>query len=281
MYLRPKHAMIVRMSADTFDALDQLADSKKLEVQFGDTPVRVICIYVQPKILNHAKGFTIGDTFYPVKPSGENPQNHELYLRLPNMAKAKVAPLKLHANVMHKLMVERELSRVQETVRNHTLEAEKQRKERKIMYLDKPPDLSQPGPKGKKKDVSTRRPAVSSSRAPALPASSHASSSRASPLHTSTHTPSLSSRPVPSSVDHGTSSRMSPLPASLSNTDGTSSATASTRARLIHCLALKPRTTDDVITLCAGKDPTPRVRSELNALLLSVSGSVYISILGS
>ncbi|RPD57578.1 hypothetical protein L226DRAFT_558566 [Lentinus tigrinus ALCF2SS1-7] len=253
MYLRPKHAMIVRMSAETFDALDQLADSKKLEVQFGETP-----------------GFTIGETFFPVKPSAENPQNHELYLRLPNIGKGKVAPLKLHANVMHKLMVERELdNRVQESVRDRTLVAEKQRTERKIMYLDKPPDLSYPGSKGKKKDASVRRTAATSSRTSTLPTSSHPSS-RASPLHTSIHTTASSSRSVPSSADHASSSKMSPLP---TNANGTSN---DTRARLVHCLAIKSRTTAEAVTLCAGKDPTQRMKNEIMSLLQAIAVRVPV-----
>ncbi|RDX47879.1 hypothetical protein OH76DRAFT_1441121 [Lentinus brumalis] len=262
LYSRPKHAMIVRMSAETFDALDQLGDSKKMEVQFGDNP-----------------GFTIGDTFFPVKPTPENAQTHELYIRLPNIPKSKgLAPLKLHANVMQKLMVQRLCDeKVQETVRDRTLEAEKERKERKVKYLDKPPDLSYPGSKGKKKDAPARRPPAASSsyamspRPSALQPPSHPSSSRASPLHTS-HTTTSSSRSVPSGSDHA-SSRMSPLPASHSHTNGTSS-DSRTRARLIHCLALKQRTTEAVIGLCAGKDPTSQVKNELVALLKAVGERV-------
>lgn len=40
MYQRPRHAMIVRMSAETFDALDE--NDRKLEVELGENPVRAM-----------------------------------------------------------------------------------------------------------------------------------------------------------------------------------------------------------------------------------------------
>ncbi|KAJ3014829.1 hypothetical protein NUW54_g1207 [Trametes sanguinea] len=45
-----------------------------------------------------------------------------------------------------------------------------------------------------------------------------------------------------------------------------------TRARLIHCLALRPRTTEAVIQLCAGKNPAPQLEEDLLSLLPKVSG---------
>ncbi len=42
MYKKPRQGMIVRMSAETFDALDDPQNHRKLEVEFGDNPVRVL-----------------------------------------------------------------------------------------------------------------------------------------------------------------------------------------------------------------------------------------------
>lgn len=39
---KPKQAMIVRMSAETFEALDAQPNPPKLEVEFGENPVRCV-----------------------------------------------------------------------------------------------------------------------------------------------------------------------------------------------------------------------------------------------
>ncbi|KAI8972229.1 hypothetical protein BD414DRAFT_448839 [Trametes punicea] len=223
LHAKPKQAMLFRMSAETFEQLEDSQNLPKLQFEFGKTP-----------------GLYINDTFYPVTANQENGP-HELYLRLAS-AQKPMAPLKLYANVIGKFVVERQLGeKIEGSVRDRTLEAEKQRTERKAIYLDTPPDLSYPGAKGKnKKDAGV-------SRRPGAPSASH----------------SLSSARV--------SRVASPLPGSGSHARGSSTDISSTRARLIHCLALKPRTTEDVITMCAGKVPTPQMKEELLSLLPNVA----------
>ncbi|KAI0355611.1 hypothetical protein OH77DRAFT_1424556 [Trametes cingulata] len=220
LHSKPKQAMLFRMSAETFEQLEDAQNLPKLQFEFGKTP-----------------GLYINDTFYPVRHDQENGP-HELYLRMAS-AQKPMAPLKLYANVIGKFMVERQLGeKVEGTVRDRTLEAEKQRTERKAIYLETPPNLSYPGAKGKaRKDAPPlRRPAVASAT----------SSTRASRV-------------------------ASPLPGSSSHANGSANEVPPTKARLIHCLALKPRTTEGVITMCAGRDPTPQMKKELLSLLQAVA----------
>ncbi|OSD06733.1 hypothetical protein PYCCODRAFT_1449571 [Trametes coccinea BRFM310] len=223
LHVKPKQAMLFRMSAETFEQLEGSQNPPRLEFEFGNTP-----------------GLYINDTFYPVTVNQENGP-HELYLRMAS-AQKPMAPLKLYANVIGKFMVERQLGeKVEGSVRDRTLEAEKLRTERKTVYLDTPPDLGHPTSKSKsKKDAAAaRRPAAASG--------SHSlSSTRASRV-------------------------ASPLPGAGSHARGSSSDISSTRARLIHCLALKPRTTEVVIQLCAGKNPAPQLEEELLSLLPKVA----------
>ncbi|KAI0744139.1 hypothetical protein C8Q80DRAFT_1185254 [Daedaleopsis nitida] len=277
MYQRPRHAMIVRMSAETFDALDE--NDRKLEVELGENP-----------------GLHIGGQFFPVQHHAENTiGNHELYLRVPTTHKP-MAPLKLYANVIGKFMVERELGeKVQESVREATLGAEKARTERKAIYLDKPPDLSHTG-KVKKKDaapvrrapqtsnfaISSSKPSTSKASHTQAKASSLSSSSKVSVLPNTSKPSPLPSSSKPSLAQN--TSKASPVPSSSraqshfgTNTVGTSSESTPTRTRLIHCVALKPRTMESVISLCAGKDATSRVKNELVSLLQSVAEPVPVA----
>ncbi|KAI9068285.1 hypothetical protein FKP32DRAFT_1600631 [Trametes sanguinea] len=222
LHVKPKQAMLFRMSAETFEQLEGSQNPPRLEFEFGNTP--------------REQGLYINDTFYPVTVNQENGP-HELYLRMAS-AQKPMAPLKLYANVIGKFMVERQLGeKVEGSVRDRTLEAEKLRTERKTVYLDTPPDLGHPTAKGKsKKDAAAaRRPAAASG--------SHSlSSARASRV-------------------------ASPLPGAGSHARGSSSDISMTRARLIHCLALRPRTTEAVIQLCAGKNPAPQLEEDLLSLL--------------
>ncbi|KAI0374174.1 hypothetical protein BV20DRAFT_1118773 [Pilatotrama ljubarskyi] len=220
LHSKPKQAMIFRMSAETFEQLEDAQNLPKLQFEFGKTP-----------------GLYINDTFYPVRHDQENGP-HELYLRMAS-AQKPMAPLKLYANVIGKFMVERQLGeKVEGTVRDRTLEAEKLRTERKAIYLETPPNLNYPGAKakGRKDAPPLRRPAVASAT----------SSARASRV-------------------------ASPLPGSSSHANGSTNEVPPTKARLIHCLALKPRTAEGVITMCAGRDPTPQMKKELISLLHTVA----------
>lgn len=63
---------------------------------------------------------------------------HELYIRSLPVGKTS-APLKFYANVTGKFLVERELGeRVESAVRDRTIDAERQRTERKTILLDAP-----------------------------------------------------------------------------------------------------------------------------------------------
>ena len=187
-------------------------------------------------------------------------------------------------------MVERQLGeKVQVQVRGRTLEAEKARTERKAIYLDKPPEQSKPTKKTKKKEPARRAvptsstfaipkasPSVSASKSTPLPASTL--SSKVSPVHNST--PAASSSKT-QQVAGPSKAASSPLPASTSSTASFGSEITGARARLVHCLALKPRTQEQVITMCAGKEPAPRTRNEIISILRAVSGSAPFSNLSS
>ncbi|KAG2111164.1 uncharacterized protein F5147DRAFT_686586 [Suillus discolor] len=117
---KPKHAMIVRMSAETLEALEDLSSNPLMNFEFGDTP-----------------GIYIGGTFFPMRPLKES-SPHEIYLRTSSAAKPN-APLKLYANVMGKFIVDRQLGeKVTDKVRQQTIEAKKQHSERQTIMLDAP-----------------------------------------------------------------------------------------------------------------------------------------------
>ncbi|KAJ6499398.1 hypothetical protein C8R45DRAFT_1211163 [Mycena sanguinolenta] len=113
----PKQAMIVRMTAETLDALQA---NPRMEFTFGPEP-----------------GISIGDAFFPMRPVKEN-YPHDLYLRASSAAKP-MAPLKLYANITGKFTVERDLAQVQDIIRTTTLAAEKKKNTRGITRLDGPP----------------------------------------------------------------------------------------------------------------------------------------------
>ncbi|KAG1751448.1 uncharacterized protein EDB91DRAFT_1105640 [Suillus paluster] len=117
---KPKHAMIVRMSAETLEALEDLSSVPAMNFEFGDEP-----------------GIYIGETFFPMRPLKES-SPHEIYLRTSSVAKPN-APLKLYANVMGKFIVDRQLGeKVTDKVRQQTIEAKKQHSERQTIMLDAP-----------------------------------------------------------------------------------------------------------------------------------------------
>ncbi|KAG2366314.1 hypothetical protein BDR07DRAFT_1607022 [Suillus spraguei] len=117
---KPKHAMIVRMSAETLEALEDLSSNPVMNFEFGDSP-----------------GIYIGETFFPMRPLKES-SPHEIYLRTSSAAKPN-APLKLYANVMGKFIVDRQLDeKVTDKVRQQTIEAKKQHSERQTIMLDAP-----------------------------------------------------------------------------------------------------------------------------------------------
>ena len=192
---------------------------------------------------------------------------HEIYIRVQTPAKPSMS-LKPYANVVGKFIADRQLGeKVEETIRDRTIEAAKQRTERKAIFLDTPPDLSYPGSKAK-----TKRNAGSANRT-----SSHSTSyvsSKSSPLASSSSrtTTGISSS---TSVMSTTSSRTTAaLP---SSTSVVSTADRATRARLIHCLAVEQRTMSQAITLCLGKERTEEQEKDIVALLRQVSCPTSLS----
>ncbi|OAX41123.1 hypothetical protein K503DRAFT_736194 [Rhizopogon vinicolor AM-OR11-026] len=121
VHTKPKQAMIVRMSAETLEALEDFSNNPEMNFQFGDSP-----------------GIYIGETFFPMRPMKES-SPHEIYLRTSSAAKPN-APLKLYANVKGKFIVDRQLgAKVTDKVRQQTMEAKKQHSERQTIMLDTPP----------------------------------------------------------------------------------------------------------------------------------------------
>ena len=206
----------------------------------------------------HMKGLYIGNTFYPVAPNQEN-TIHEMYIRVQTPAKPSMS-LKPYANVVGKFIVDRQLGeKIEETIRDRTIEAAKQRTERKAIFLDTPPVLSYPGSKAKNK-----KNAGSTSRM-----SNHSTSyvsSKPSPLaSSSSRTTGMSSS---TSAMSTTSSRTTTvLPSSTSTV---STADRAARSRLIHCLAAEHRTMSQAITLCLGKERTEEQEKDIVALLRQV-----------
>ncbi|KAJ7287622.1 hypothetical protein C8J57DRAFT_1284446, partial [Mycena rebaudengoi] len=113
----PKQAMIVRMTAETLDALQ---DNPRMEFSFGSEP-----------------GIYIADTFFPMRPLKEN-SPHDLYLRASSASKP-MAPLKLYANITGKFAVEQDLSKIEEKIRATTHKADTLRKANALTLLDAPP----------------------------------------------------------------------------------------------------------------------------------------------
>ncbi|KAJ7096420.1 hypothetical protein C8R44DRAFT_748873 [Mycena epipterygia] len=129
----PKQAMVVRMTAETLDALQA---TPRMEFSFGPEP-----------------GIYIGDAFFPMRPLKEN-SPHDLYLRASSASKP-MAPLKLYANITGKFTVERDLATIQDKIRSTTLGAEKTRKERGITMIDAPPPSAQTSKKRKAPSATT------------------------------------------------------------------------------------------------------------------------------
>jgi len=195
------------------------------------------------------QGIYIGTTFHPMRPLKET-SPHELYLRLASAAKP-MAALRLHANVVGKFTVERELGeKVQDKVRDRTLVAEKQRLERKAILLDNPPpDLSSAanGKKRKASSTSTARNSVKSrNESPSF-------------LKVS------SSLPLPRATTPRPSGQSSPTRDNLRDPFN----------RLIHCLALSPRTVDDVIRLVGGSSASSSAKRELLDILHEVRVQIF------
>lgn len=161
---------------------------------------------------------------------------HELYLRAASAAKP-MAPLKLYANVIGKFMVERQLGeKVTDKVRQQTMVAKQQHLERQAILLDQPP-IPVSGTKHSKRKIPGSGTVV-----------------KKTPLSEHLRVPSSSSRKV------------SPIP---QNTPS-SKANADVRRRLVHCLAMSPRLSEEAVKMVGGAIISTPARDGLLALLEEV-----------
>ncbi|KAG6917419.1 hypothetical protein DXG01_002504 [Tephrocybe rancida] len=206
--IKPKIAMLVRLSSATIDALTPFGengDKKELamDFEFGKTP-----------------GIHIDGTFYPMRMQKEETP-HEIYLRTTSTKNAS-APLKLYANVTDKLFIEHtEIGDdLKDKIREKTMEAAKQRDDRRTKYIDAPPAPPTKVAKKKKEPTSMFRNAIRPSDQAKL-------------------TASTSSTRVPSPA---------PLPKKKKHAD------PALRSRLIRCMAVQDRTLEDIAKLLFGKD---------------------------
>ncbi|TDL26085.1 hypothetical protein BD410DRAFT_784108 [Rickenella mellea] len=117
---KPKQAMIVRMSEDTLDALQDITSEERMDFMFGDNP-----------------GIYIRDVFFPMRASYET-TSHELFIRT-TKAQRPSASLRLNADVFGRFDVERDLSeKLTKRIHDSSVAAAKQKTERKVVMLDAP-----------------------------------------------------------------------------------------------------------------------------------------------
>ncbi|KAI6121822.1 hypothetical protein F5141DRAFT_999440 [Pisolithus sp. B1] len=220
---KPKQAMIVRLSAETLEALEAFPNHPEMHFDFGDNP-----------------GIYIGETFYAMRAQQEG-SPHEIYLRTSSAAKPN-APLKLYANVIGKFMVERQLgAKVTDGVRQRTLEAKKAHSERQAILLEQPP-IPTPSTKHTKRKTPGSGTVIKKAVAPVDQL--RVSSTSSTPLR-----------------------KVSPLP----QNPPSSRVNADVRRRLVHCLAIQPRLSDDAVRMVGGANISVQTREELLRLLEEVA----------
>ncbi|THH33296.1 hypothetical protein EUX98_g886 [Antrodiella citrinella] len=129
---------MVRMTAETFDALDQ-SEKPRMQIQFGPDKQSII----------------IDGASYPFQLSTDSIP-HEIYLRTLQSNKPN-APLKLFANVGAKIAVQRDIRQVQEQIRGKARAAEEQRSERQVVVLEGPPPPTKVSGIKKRKEPATVR----------------------------------------------------------------------------------------------------------------------------
>ncbi|GLB37141.1 hypothetical protein LshimejAT787_0401920 [Lyophyllum shimeji] len=229
---KPKVAMLVRLSTEALDALQGLGEKPPIDFEFGDT-----------------SGIHIGGAFYPVRALKEETP-HELYLRTHSASKPN-APLKLYANVTGKFTVEHDQlgANLKEKIREKTIDAAKQRDDRRTKFIDTPPTLP---PKNMKK---RKEPPSSSMFRNAVRPSDQAL------LNAST-----SSSAVPARV-----ASPAPLPPKKKSSD------PALRNRLIHCMAIQERPRDTIVRLVAGANCDASTRQEVLDLIEEVGEQTSVT----
>ncbi|KAF8993692.1 hypothetical protein BDQ17DRAFT_1431544 [Cyathus striatus] len=227
---KPKHAMIVRMSAETLDALESFPNHPRLDFQLSDHP-----------------GIFIGETFFPMLPVKEE-QPHEIYMRTSSLGK-KSTPLKLFANVVGKFTVERQLGdKLTDKIRESTIDAANQRNNRTTILLDTPP----PMPSKKRKDHLIPPSNMFRNKMPRTETSRNNTQSSTS---TSNYTSST---------------------ATNSSYHPTKEALASLRQRMIHCIAVRDRTAEDLVKFVGGSNCSASIQRDIMERLPEIAESYIV-----
>ncbi|KAJ7594762.1 hypothetical protein C8J56DRAFT_1023287 [Mycena floridula] len=137
VHLKPKRAMIVRLSPESLKALEDYPNQPPMFFEFGDQP-----------------GIYIGDQFFSMKPPVEDIR-HELYLRASTAG--RLGSLKLYANITGKLEVSRKLANVSDEIRESNRRAEEAVTNRQLIVIEPP----EPTTSKRKKDTGSSRKSTS------------------------------------------------------------------------------------------------------------------------
>lgn len=198
----------------------------------------------------------IGDQCFTMRTADIGDTSQELYVRMLQANKAAAAPLKLQGNIVGRLTVERELGeQVEKNIRDLSHQLEKSKNERKIQILPEiPKDLAPT-----KVQVKSKKPTKVTKSTPAGHAPTDPNRSASTSLQ-------------PSRV---ASQRPSPRPSNTNADTAHSSGISESRLRLLHYAALRPRTTEDLISAMEGDIPV--TRSEVEALITQVCSSSFVT----
>ncbi|KAG6813635.1 hypothetical protein H0H92_008871 [Tricholoma furcatifolium] len=220
---KPRPAMLLRLSSAAIDAIIANQEAQ-LDFESGQSP-----------------GFHIAGTFFPMRMQKETTP-HEIYLRTQQKNNGPET-LKLYANVSEKLYIEHSEigDDLKDRIREKTLEAAKQRDDRRTKFIDTPPPLpSRTTGKEKKKPVTMFRNALRPSDKFSEATSSSARISSPAPLQSQIK-------------------RKGPQDPAL-------------RGRLVHFIAIHAeKTRDEIIKSVSGGDAS--ARSDISDLLEQVAES--------
>ncbi|KIP11560.1 hypothetical protein PHLGIDRAFT_124712 [Phlebiopsis gigantea 11061_1 CR5-6] len=221
-----KSAIFLRLSAETFAALER---DTKMDIELTG----------QPKLY-------IGDACFTMRSADIGETSQELYVRMLQANKAGAAPLKLQGNIVGRFAVERELGeKVEKDIRERSHQLEKSKHDRTIQRLNEiPKDLAPT-----KTQVKSKKPTKVTKSTPAGHAPTDPSRSASTSLQ-------------PSRV---ASQRPSPRPSNPSADTARSHQVPTTRSRLLHYVALHPRTGEEIMRNVAGQDMS--IRSEVETLI--------------
>jgi RNA polymerase II elongation factor ELL len=198
-----------------------------------------------------SQGIHIGDEFFPTEFAREK-RTHEIFSLASNKAQG---PLRHYASVEGNILVKRVLNdRISSRVKKSSEASEKKAKARPIQILDTPPATGRSGSKVPKKKAAATKPASLQARNASMPLTTGASISSTRNGSTST-TPGRVNSPLPSPI---------PKPVLTDNQNYI-------RYRLIHFLALTPKTSADVFRNIGGPTCDVKVRSQISTFLSQVS----------